>query len=139
MVTPHRELGRLFLEEGNFAAARPELERALAIRRMAEQPEVVELCALGDLALAEGAPHRAVAHFADALVLGAIVFRGKDHPMTVPALVGLGEAKLNLGQPAVALPLLERAARVLEEKPRAIRRHEVARLQFQLARALWGT
>jgi hypothetical protein len=51
------------------------------------------------------------------------------------ALTGMGEARLLLGEPAPAIPLLERALSLIEEHRGTPALHAEAR--FQLARALW--
>ena len=60
---------------------------------------------------------------------------GSDHPQLVPALLGLARVEHELGDPAAAVPRLERALRIsLDRKERPER---VAVVRFDLARALW--
>jgi tetratricopeptide (TPR) repeat protein len=59
---------------------------------------------------------------------------GKEHAQLLPALTGLGRAELALGNPALALPPLERAVALIDKYPGGP--SEDAEALFALARAL---
>jgi hypothetical protein len=54
----------------------------------------------------------------------------------VSALTGMGEARLNQEEPALAIPLLERALSLMEKHDGPP--SDIAKARFLLARALWG-
>lgn len=61
---------------------------------------------------------------------------GPDHPYTAMALFGIGEADVNLGRPAKALAMLERAL-AIRAVPGATDPLDLAETKYTLARALW--
>jgi eukaryotic-like serine/threonine-protein kinase len=61
---------------------------------------------------------------------------GPDHPYTAMALFGIGEADVNLGRPAKAIPTLERAL-TIRAVPGATDPLDLAETKYTLARALW--
>lgn len=60
---------------------------------------------------------------------------GPDHPQMVPCLLGLAHVELELGEPAAAVPRLERALQISIDRQE--RPERVGAVRFNLAQALW--
>ncbi|MDQ3266217.1 MAG: tetratricopeptide repeat protein, partial [Myxococcota bacterium] len=130
-------IGAMLRRLGRFPEARDYLQRtvALCVRLEARCGAVRSgpYLHLGEIDLAEGRPQAALAQFQRSRTLTEQL-HGPDHPDLAPALLGIGKAKLALGTPREAVPVLERAVELARRKPLPGRTEEA---QFQLARALW--
>jgi tetratricopeptide (TPR) repeat protein/predicted Ser/Thr protein kinase len=124
-------------EQGHYEQAERDHRRALAITEKALGPGHPHVAALtynlGTVLHAQGDREQAAAHFRSAL---AKMERTLDsgHPYLAHPLLGLATLQLELARPAEALPLAERAQRVLEAHPDAA--SDLAEARFLVARAL---
>jgi tetratricopeptide (TPR) repeat protein len=127
------QLGHLLREAGAWAEARQALEHALVLFDSQEGPELVVLLhELGRLDRAQGQHDQALAHHQRSFAI--MEAYGAPGPELAEALLGVGLARLELGQPDAAVVELERAL-VLDGRD-AISPMIRAELQFALARAL---
>ncbi len=128
-------LGAALSELGRHEEAQQQQRRALALRQKALGPAhalVAESLRFHGVELTHLRKYReARAELDRALVIHEKAL-GKDHPDLTYPLVALGDLMLAQGQPAEALPFLERAQKLTPEGN--IR----AEVRFALARALWG-
>jgi tetratricopeptide (TPR) repeat protein len=90
---------------------------------------------IGDVLLRRGDARQALQHHQKALAMREKA-HGPDFLDNAFALSGIGEAHLMLGDPEAAIPPLERARAVLEQQ--RVLPSLLAKVQFQLARALWN-
>ncbi|MBZ4415628.1 tetratricopeptide repeat protein [Myxococcus sp. RHSTA-1-4] len=135
---PLRNLGLIHLRAGRPAEARKHLTRALRLLEKEHGPDsAVAGGVLRDLARVElttGEWRLALTHCERSLKQDEQT-QGAESPDTALDLACLGEARLGLGAPEEAVPLLERA-RSIDARAR-LDRKEAARVSFLLARALW--
>jgi tetratricopeptide (TPR) repeat protein len=112
------ELGYLLSSQGAYAAARPYLERALAIREKvlgADHPATAtSLNNLGGLLDSQGAYEAARPYLERALAIKEKVL-GADHPATATSLNNLGALLDSQGAYEAARPYYERALAIREK------------------------
>jgi tetratricopeptide (TPR) repeat protein len=131
-------LGALYMSLGRADEAEPLLLRhAALVDRTREADDAVRLMAhtaIGQLRALQGRHEEALRIHDE--VLAAFERSPPDNPdHMIDALVGVGEAQLALGAPALAVVPLARSMALRERQPEA-RPHELAARQFALARAL---
>lgn len=136
--TPVNNLGVCYQVEKRYEDARVAFERALALEIQVSGPEHPNtaglLINLGRLARATEDHELGLSRSQEALdILQKTV--GPDHLDTAFAAVGVGSARIKLGQPAAAIEPLELAVRVRAEKDSLP--ENVAEARFFLAQALW--
>jgi tetratricopeptide (TPR) repeat protein/predicted Ser/Thr protein kinase len=104
-------LGHIHLKRQEYAQARQELERSLAIARTVYGPEAPELAdaltGIGEVLLAQGKPREALVPIQQALEL-QVQALGPKHFALGDTLVRLGKAQLALGQRTQAAAQFER-------------------------------
>jgi tetratricopeptide (TPR) repeat protein/predicted Ser/Thr protein kinase len=131
-------LGLVAKEQGHYEQAEAHHRRALAILEPAlgsEHPHVASMTYnLGQALHARGDREQAASHYRDALVKMERSL-GSGHVLMAWPLSSLAALHLESGQTASALPLAERALRVLEAHP-ADTASDLAEARFLLARAL---
>ncbi len=121
-------------------------EEALATNRRAEElavraygPDATLLASIfsnrGEVLLALGRAREAISAFEDSLSRWPSVDDRKGNMISYP-LTGLGQARLALGEPSVAVAPLEHALRLRETTHDPA---DVAETRFALARALWDS
>jgi tetratricopeptide (TPR) repeat protein/predicted Ser/Thr protein kinase len=131
-------VGSSLIELGDAEAAREAHRRSLDIRRsLFGEESLWAAISIGNLGFADlvDRPADAPAHF-EAMRRALESALPADHPYQAYPLSGLGRARLALGEPAAAVPLLERAL-ALWESTGAASAHDLATDRFALARALW--
>jgi serine/threonine-protein kinase len=135
VASMYNNVGVTLSELGRFEEARVNYERALAISQKTlgpEHPEIANtLNSLGRTLVRAQHLDEAEHHLRNSLAIGQRVL-GPEHSQVGETLLGLAEVALARGQPAQAIPPLERALSM--ENP-----YERAELQFTLARALLAT
>ncbi|HEX8818760.1 MAG TPA: serine/threonine-protein kinase [Archangium sp.] len=128
----YNNVGVTLMELGRYEEARTSYERALAIAQKTlgpEHPDVANtLTSLGRSLVRAQHLDEAEHHLQNSLAIGEKVL-GPEHPQVAETLLGLAEVALARGQPAQALPPLERALSMDTS-------FERAEFQFTLARAL---
>ena len=112
------EQGRALYRAGQYAAARPSLEKALAIREKVLGPDhpdtATSLNNLGYLLQAQGQLAEAQPYYARALAIWEKVL-GPDHPNTATSLNNLGYLLQAQGKLAEAQPYYARALAIWEK------------------------
>ncbi|MCY1082633.1 serine/threonine-protein kinase [Archangium lansingense] len=126
-------MGNVLLELDQYEQAQVRYERALAIEEKNLGPDhlaVATTCVvLGQTLVRLGKWDEAARYLRRAQTIGEKPFH-QSPVLLAHALLGWGELRLARGQPAAAIPLLERALAHIETRSRA-------EVQWHLARTLW--
>ncbi len=129
----HWALGVVLASKGDFAGCKTRFEQALAIREQAYGPDDIgvtqellgegwmawDLQSLGWATLCLGEAAEARAHYERALAISERVW-GPEHGHIVGALAGLARLLQDLGEPASAKPLSERALAIVGKQPDSV-------------------
>ncbi len=133
----HDKAGHALMLLGQWDKAQAELNLALETRQARSGPDSPELASainsLGDLYLAQSRAPMALTQYQKALALRRKGATEDTLPMAYD-LVGIGQAQLQLKQPAAAIEPLTLALKLREGSEDL---GEVAAVRFELARALW--
>ncbi|HWN69326.1 MAG TPA: serine/threonine-protein kinase, partial [Haliangium sp.] len=133
-------LGLVAKEQQHYEQAEGHHRKALAIIERALGPEhphvAISTYNLGQALQAQGKREQAAIHYRSALVEMERSLNS-GHPFMAAPLLSLAGLHLESDQPAKALPLAERALRVLEAHPDAA--SDLAEARFLIARALAAT